>query len=613
MLKLLSICLFLPFGLLAQSFTPCFTANSTKGCVPFTIKLTNCSGAAPNLVLYDFGEGAKPTDQYTFTKAGKYFITQYINSGTGGVKSDGKFEVEVTDSFNPTFTVQICANKQAVVTVTDTRSSRFLVEYGDNTKDTVANNKPKIHTYTDISPKTITVSAILDKDICGQKTATIQPFDSLPQPQITKLITFKNNIQLNYQISSVLPYQLIEKVSDGKENRYNLDVQGVFSANKDFNSKYYIYQILASNPCNSQSVVSQSINTVSLNVATTVGRNILTWTDCPLPNFAEYIVYRDNKEIARINSAVRNIYDDQSVKCSQKYCYKVATVYRNSAIISESSEECITTSSFSLPPPIPFIASTVNEKDKHINLSWGLPNNITIQKMILHKSVNGNTPLLIDIPKSTSYIDQEVNIYNRTYCYQVTYIDECGNSSQLSAKTCPILLSLSKNLYTINLTWNNNDDTKFIYYIEKLDENGTIINTSAPLNGNSFSDERLALQNQNNRYRIRAEGIYRKVTSYSNEVSFIQDARLICPNAFSPNNDGLNDTFVLDGVFVKDFKMTIFDRWGSAIHLSNDLKQAWDGRFEGRKVPVGDYVYYIEFTDQIGNKLQQNGIVTVVY
>jgi gliding motility-associated-like protein len=49
------------------------------------------------------------------------------------------------------------------------------------------------------------------------------------------------------------------------------------------------------------------------------------------------------------------------------------------------------------------------------------------------------------------------------------------------------------------------------------------------------------------------------------------------PNAFTPNQDGLNDGFRAQGVGIEAFKMQIFDRWGKMIFETNDINTPWDG------------------------------------
>ncbi len=86
------------------------------------------------------------------------------------------------------------------------------------------------------------------------------------------------------------------------------------------------------------------------------------------------------------------------------------------------------------------------------------------------------------------------------------------------------------------------------------------------------------------------------------------------PNAFSPDNDGLNDSFIGKGVFVKDFKMTIFDRWGNLIFFSDDKNKPWDGKANhGNEIAEADiYIYVIEIKDIKNKKHSYKGTVGLI-
>ena len=72
------------------------------------------------------------------------------------------------------------------------------------------------------------------------------------------------------------------------------------------------------------------------------------------------------------------------------------------------------------------------------------------------------------------------------------------------------------------------------------------------------------------------------------------------PNAFSPNNDGTNDIWILPLYMdVLENKVIIFNRWGDIIRSFdnyNNLDVAWDGTNKhGEPVTAGTYFYVIEF------------------
>jgi gliding motility-associated-like protein len=71
------------------------------------------------------------------------------------------------------------------------------------------------------------------------------------------------------------------------------------------------------------------------------------------------------------------------------------------------------------------------------------------------------------------------------------------------------------------------------------------------------------------------------------------------PTGFSPNGDGKNDLFGLEGLTqgVFQYKMEIYDRWGALIFKSDNVNDKWDGTYQGEPVPPGMYVYMVQYTN----------------
>ena len=90
---------------------------------------------------------------------------------------------------------------------------------------------------------------------------------------------------------------------------------------------------------------------------------------------------------------------------------------------------------------------------------------------------------------------------------------------------------------------------------------------------------------------------------------------LFVPNVFTPDNDGINDSFGIPWVAVDpDFVMRIFNRWGQEIFTSTDPTVEWDGTVGGSPVPDGVYIYAISVKDPCvpGTKRDLRGHVTVL-
>lgn len=95
--------------------------------------------------------------------------------------------------------------------------------------------------------------------------------------------------------------------------------------------------------------------------------------------------------------------------------------------------------------------------------------------------------------------------------------------------------------------------------------------------------------------------------------STVQKRDFFMPSAFSPNGDGLNDFFNLEGFdYVEDFTLKMFNRWGEEIFSTTDFKRGWDGTYMGLPVPQGTYIYLIQFYDKSRHMYLKNGMITLM-
>ncbi|WP_145859377.1 Ig-like domain-containing protein [Pedobacter suwonensis] len=84
------------------------------------------------------------------------------------------------------------------------------------------------------------------------------------------------------------------------------------------------------------------------------------------------------------------------------------------------------------------------------------------------------------------------------------------------------------------------------------------------------------------------------------------------PNAFTPNNDGKNDVFLIYGNTISSAKMSIYTQWGQLIFQSDNVSNGWDGTFKGVNQPNGVYVYMIDITFSNGTTSMRKGTVTLI-
>jgi gliding motility-associated-like protein len=104
--------------------------------------------------------------------------------------------------------------------------------------------------------------------------------------------------------------------------------------------------------------------------------------------------------------------------------------------------------------------------------------------------------------------------------------------------------------------------------------------------------------------------------SISSEVIIKGDFALFAPSAFTPNGDGINETFFPKGFGIdKDnFKLYIYNRWGDVIYETNNIDIPWDGRVNsGEEIAqIGVYVWMVVTYDIDGNEHQFIGKVTLL-
>ncbi|WP_169739285.1 gliding motility-associated C-terminal domain-containing protein [Dyadobacter crusticola] len=85
---------------------------------------------------------------------------------------------------------------------------------------------------------------------------------------------------------------------------------------------------------------------------------------------------------------------------------------------------------------------------------------------------------------------------------------------------------------------------------------------------------------------------------------------ILMPDVFTPNGDGLNDTFHPENgseIRFQDFK--IYNRWGEVVFASANNAFVWDGKVGGRDAQEGNYLYRIEGTTFQGRKVTKEGVL----
>jgi gliding motility-associated-like protein len=86
---------------------------------------------------------------------------------------------------------------------------------------------------------------------------------------------------------------------------------------------------------------------------------------------------------------------------------------------------------------------------------------------------------------------------------------------------------------------------------------------------------------------------------------------LAVPDAFTPNGDNVNDTFRILALSVKEFRLTIYNRWGGLLFESTDINNGWDGTYQGKPQPEGTYLFFFTATHLNGKTESKEGTLTL--
>ena len=116
------------------------------------------------------------------------------------------------------------------------------------------------------------------------------------------------------------------------------------------------------------------------------------------------------------------------------------------------------------------------------------------------------------------------------------------------------------------------------------------------------------LPNESTRYLVTAMNIDSCISADTITINVRQDKAVFIPTVFTPNGDGLNETFDFQILGASSVFVTIWNRWGEKIYENpmqqNGVGQGWDGTYKGQAMSLGTYTYqfivtYFDNTDAI--------------
>ena len=600
----------------------CFNANVTRGCAPLSVIVTDCSNTPnPALTAYKYSEaeGFVSRNTNTYMLPGMYAITQIVQKADGtGDSLRRQNYVEVLPSPLPLFSVRSCANRKVSLDISDTQYEQYIINWGDGSALQMVNKGALAveHTYTGTGSFVLKVKGNYSPGNCGaEKALLISPLSLLPTPAIQSISTTVKNA-----VTGSVVVRLLAKIDFDYEIYANATplpvasfegVNGVITKNLDnLNTldALLCFQVKILDKCGANTSSLSYYCHLALDVVAEDSQNVLQWTpytgSVPANSFLQYVIYRNSQALKVVIDITQNKYIDEEVLCKENYCYNIVAEFAsaNFNFISTSNSECINAFSNIIPPQVAKLNATV-ETARSIRLFWDVEN----EPKIVNYEIKRNNVVINSNTNQLGIVDADLRI-EQPFCYEVRYKNVCGNVSEWAVKVCPVFLVVVKGQSTQpQIAWTAYQNPLNMieqYVVQKLDERLQVYEevtlSTASL---QFTDNVARTDRQVMRYRIKTVvQASESVVSYSNVVEINQKFKLFFPNAFTPDGNGKNEVFKPAYLFVKHFKMSIFNRNGELLFETKDIEKGWDGKHKGKVVPNDSYVYLAEAEDNLGEK-----------
>ncbi|MDX2247847.1 MAG: PKD domain-containing protein [Bacteroidia bacterium] len=635
-----------------------FMASDTIGCSPIDITFTDLStNATVTSWNWTFGDGnvtsgfANPV--HTYINDGLFTVTLIIGDNLGCRDTLTKINyIELRHPEAQVYSTVTQGCNPLIVTffADSSTSSSTIVGYEWCLRELTTNQQVCFNTTVDTldidftEPGNYLMTVAITDDLgCADTSEAINLLIDprlTPEPIVMRnvSVTSNNSVEISWE-----PYPGVDFVEYAvyRMNGANLILVGTITnqntttiteslASLDTRNNSYCYKVLVQNSCLEYSLANRTQEHCTIDLETNSGLDQidLSWTPYVGYVVGQYEIYRANDynpgSHIQIGTVPGNVltFTDLEMFCRDSVSYRILAVgfaSNNQRSYSDLSANAPRHNKPTLPTDMIY-ASVV--ADSLIEMEWAEYTGYLPGIYVLEKSVNGLSWDSIGTfnLNNRTYIDTAVQVDERSYFYRVFNIDQCGDKSVvgLYAKTILLNAQLDRNGKIPQLSWSHYEQWAsgvLNYEIEVFNEQTGAWETVDIVGGGErrFADNLTQLNQAEYCYRVHASEVGGNgAESYSNEVCVIFGPDIFVPNAFSPNNDGNNDDFLVYLPNIANGELSIFNRWGQLLYRTSDLSAGWDGTYNGKPVPEGVYVFAVEGVGVDGTSVSRTGTVTLI-
>lgn len=628
-----------------------FNIGTTKGCEPLTVSFTVSS---PNAALYiwDFGNGLvdtipSPSFSYTYTDASTFYpkLTLVDSSLTCAYGFNAEDSIVIYPLPEVDFTTdkrRICFNTEVIFTNTTLNKPAMALwkwKAGNTDSSSVADAWKKVFTNAGL----FNISLIgVDTNGCADtlmKTDEVEVFKDTQAPKTPKSFraSVDDDTHARFEFDKntehdFLKYRVKYNYQSGipsTVDEFTLVDDTIFiQANVNTKDNPYTYTVTAVDVCNNESPASIRHTTMDVEAVSLNNAIQINWT--PYEGFGgwRYEVWRNNPDSGTdyhpIRSVATNINQviDTTITCFTTYFYRIRAVNLvDTNIYSWSDTSGASPVYVATLPGTEMVRATIVD-DKDVLVQWRKRDfKINFHYVIYRMRDDESAPVFYVQTKDTFLLDEQVLVDEHTYSYWVYLNDDCGGLSLISkeAKTILLQVDLQKNefekydpviFYTRYREWEQGVRK---YKIEFYYDSSRVFSSVAELTDSAYFHKYVNTEQRQYCYQVTAYELNgNEATSTSNTACIETKPRLYIPSAFTVNQDGVNERFMVRGIFINAFHMTIFDRWGNKVFETSDMDKGWDGTYEGQPSPSGVYVYIAEATGPKNQQVILKGNVTLI-
>ncbi|MGB3849952.1 MAG: gliding motility-associated C-terminal domain-containing protein [Tunicatimonas sp.] len=456
-----------------------FTVSQIRGCAPLTVEVLSENPPPGNtsnsIYVFDYNSNDErtnlnPDQDYqdtTYAIAGTYKILQVLGSAIDSVT------IEVLEPRPPQFRVYTCINNSVLIERTGDYYDRLRVDFGNGIAIDMADG-PIVYPYGTPGTYTLTVRGLFDdadSQFCAVGDTTITTINALTTATLDAVtVEGASSVRVNYQLPNPDVSYRLEVAEAGSNDftlaQYNLDdPQEILVDDPALRlaEQSYCFRVVAVNRCDEAlNLLSNTICSIALQGEAQDRQNQLTWQN---PDFSEYQVLRDGELFTTTPN--RELLD-ADVVCQQLYEYRVRA--ENASGTSTSAPLTLTAISQEVSPAPDSVV--VQPAGTLLQLTWRLPPGIN--NYYVYRSANQQDTVLYDSVRvedlNAAYQDPNVAV-DETYCYQLTYVDGCGNESARSAPVCGTIPTRGEVHFPTAFTPNGDGRNDVFVYTGRLIDN----------------------------------------------------------------------------------------------------------------------------------------------